>query len=171
MGVKAEKQQIVTDIATKLRESKSTVIVNYRGLNVAQVTDLRRELREAGVDFKVYKNTLARRATAESDLTVLDEYLVGPTAIAFSNEDVIAPAKVLANFSKSHDALTIKAGIIEGQFLEEAKIKEIAEIPSREGLLAMLLSVLQAPIRNFALITKALAEHKEKEAGGQDKAE
>jgi large subunit ribosomal protein L10 len=161
MGVREEKQQTVSAIAEKLRDSVSTVIVDYRGLNVAQVTELRKQLRDSGVEFKVYKNSLARRATQETNLTELDSYLVGPTAIAFSKEDVVAPAKVLADFAKKNDKLEIKAGIVEGKVVEYSEIKALADLPSREGLLSMLLSVLQAPIRNFALVTKAVAEQKE----------
>lgn len=161
MGIREEKAQVVATIASRLRESKSTVLVDYRGLTVAQVTELRKQLRESGVEFKVFKNTLARRATAEVEMTELDSYLVGPTALAFSAEDVIAPAKILADFAKKNEALEIKAGIIEGKLVEVAQIKEIADLPSREGLLSMLLSVLQAPIRNFALATKAVADQKE----------
>ncbi|MFN7253216.1 MAG: 50S ribosomal protein L10 [Anaerobacillus sp.] len=169
MSVREQKQQfqqkqvLVSEIATKLRDSKTTVVVDYRGLNVAQVTELRKQLREANVDFKVYKNSMTRRATAEVELTQLDEVLVGPTAIAFSNDDVIAPAKILNDFAKKNDKLEIKAGIIEGQFASLEEVKALAELPSREGLLSMLLSVLQAPMRNFALATKAVAEQKEEQ--------
>jgi large subunit ribosomal protein L10 len=161
MSVLEQKKQVVSDIAAKLRESKSTVVVDYRGLNVAEVTELRKQLREAGVEFKVYKNTLARRATAEAELTELDANLVGPTAIAFSTEDVIAPAKVINDFAKKHEALEIKAGVIEGRVASVEEIKALAELPSREGLLSMLANVLQAPMRGFALVTKAVAEQKE----------
>ncbi|MDT8862302.1 50S ribosomal protein L10 [Alkalihalobacillus sp. MEB130] len=163
MSVLEQKKQVVADIAAKLRESKSTVVVDYRGLTVAQVTELRKQLREAGVEFKVYKNTLARRATAEAELTALDEQLVGPTAIAFSTDDVIAPAKVINEFAKKNDALEIKAGVIEGQVASVAEVKALAELPSREGLLSMLANVLQAPVRQFALATKAVAEQKEEQ--------
>ncbi|ADU28396.1 50S ribosomal protein L10 [Evansella cellulosilytica] len=164
MGAVIEKKkQVVDEIAEKLQASQSTIVVDYRGLNVSEVTELRKQLREAGVDFKVYKNTLARRATEKAGLTELDENLVGPTAIAFSNDDVIAPAKVLAGFAKKHDALEIKAGVIEGKVVSLDEVRAIAELPSREGLLSMLLSVMQAPIRNFALATKAVAEQKEEQ--------
>ncbi|SDZ62448.1 large subunit ribosomal protein L10 [Evansella caseinilytica] len=158
-----KKQQIVEEIAAKLQESQSTIVVDYRGLNVSEVTELRKQLREAGVDFKVYKNTMARRATEKTGLTELDEKLVGPTAIAFSNEDVVAPAKILAGFAKKHEALEIKAGVVEGRVVSLEEVKALADLPSREGLLSMLLSVLQAPIRNFALATKAVAEQKEEQ--------
>lgn len=160
MSIREQKQQVVQEIATKLRDSKSTVLVDYRGLDVGQVTELRKQLREAGIDFKVYKNTLARLATQETELTELDAHLVGPTAIAFSAEDAIAPAKILHEFAKKNEDLEIKAGIVEGKVVDLEEIKALADLPSREGLLSMLLSVLQAPIRNFALATKAVADQK-----------
>lgn len=157
------KKQIVSEIADKLRNSKSTILVDYRGLDVAEVTELRQQLREAGVDFKVYKNTMTRRAAEEAELTELNETLVGPTAIAFSDEDVVAPAKILNNFAKDHDALEIKGGVIEGNVASLEQIKELADLPNYEGLVSMLLSVLQAPVRNFAYVTKAVAEQKEEQ--------
>ncbi|MDM5196886.1 50S ribosomal protein L10 [Fictibacillus enclensis] len=157
------KKQLVSDIAGQLRESKSTILVDYRGLTVAAVTELRKQLREAGIEFKVYKNSMTRRAADETGLSELNEHLVGPTAIAFSNDDVVAPAKILNNFAKEHDALEIKAGVIEGRIATLEEVKALADLPSREGLLSMVLSVLQAPIRNFALVTKAVAEQKEEQ--------
>ncbi|WP_047154542.1 50S ribosomal protein L10 [Aneurinibacillus tyrosinisolvens] len=161
MSVREEKSQVVSEIAEKLRASKSTVLTDYRGLNVAQVTQLRKLCREAGVDFKVYKNTLARRATAEVGLTELDEMLTGPTAIAFSTEDEMAAAKILSDFAKTNDALEIKGGVMEGKAMTADEVKAIASLPNREGLLSMLLSVLQAPMRNFALAVKAVGDQKE----------
>jgi len=156
-----EKQQIVADVTAKLRESSCTVVTDYRGLNVAQVTELRKQLREAGVEFQVLKNTLIRRATAEAELTELDSVLTGPTAIAFSKTDVVAAAKILTEFAKKNEALQVKGGVVEGRVVDVSQIKALAELPSREGLLSMLLSVLQAPIRNFALAVKAVAEKQE----------
>ncbi|MBC6970969.1 50S ribosomal protein L10 [Bacillus pseudomycoides] len=157
------KQQVVTEIAEKLRESKSTIVVDYRGLTVSEATELRKNLREAGVEFKVYKNSLTRRAAESVEMAELNEFLTGPNAIAFSNEDVVAPAKVLNDFAKDHEALEIKAGVIEGKLVTLDEVKAIATLPSREGLLSMLLSVLQAPIRNLALATKAVADQKEEQ--------
>lgn len=157
------KKQVVSEVTAKLRDSKSTIVVDYRGLNVSEVTELRKQLREAGVEFKVYKNSLTRRAAEEAGLAGLNEALTGPNAIAFSMEDVIAPAKVLNDFAKKHEALEIKAGVIEGNVATVEEVKALAELPSREGLLSMLLSVLQAPIRNLALATKAVAEQKEEQ--------
>lgn len=157
------KQQVVTEIADKLRASKSTIVVDYRGLTVSEATELRKQLREAGVEFKVYKNSLTRRAAESAEMAELNEFLTGPNAIAFSNEDVVAPAKVLNDFATKHGALEIKAGVIEGKLVTLDEVKAIATLPSREGLLSMLLSVLQAPIRNLALATKAVAEQKEEQ--------
>ncbi|AEA13789.1 MULTISPECIES: 50S ribosomal protein L10 [Bacillus] len=157
------KQQVVTEIADKLRASKSTIVVDYRGLTVSEATELRKQLREAGVEFKVYKNSLTRRAAESAEMAELNEFLTGPNAIAFSNEDVVAPAKVLNDFATKHEALEIKAGVIEGKLVTLDEVKAIATLPSREGLLSMLLSVLQAPIRNLALATKAVAEQKEEQ--------
>ncbi|HDR7736140.1 TPA: 50S ribosomal protein L10 [Bacillus thuringiensis] len=157
------KQQVVTEIADKLRASKSTIVVDYRGLTVSEATELRKQLREAGVEFKVYKNSLTRRAAESAKMAELNEFLTGPNAIAFSNEDVVAPAKVLNDFATKHEALEIKAGVIEGKLVTLDEVKAIATLPSREGLLSMLLSVLQAPIRNLALATKAVAEQKEEQ--------
>ncbi|HLU22582.1 MAG TPA: 50S ribosomal protein L10 [Bacillaceae bacterium] len=158
-----QKKQVVEEISNKLKSSVSTIVVDYRGLSVAQVTELRKQLREAGVEFKVYKNSMARRAADAAELSGLNEALVGPNAIAFSAEDVVAPAKILNSFAKENEALEIKAGVIEGNIATVEEIKALAELPSREGLLSMLLSVLQAPIRNLALATKAVADQKEEQ--------
>lgn len=157
------KKQIVDEITDKLKASKSTIVVDYRGLKVSEVTELRKQLREAGIDFKVYKNSMTRRAAEAAELAELNGALTGPNAIAFSNEDVVAPAKILNDFAKKYEALEIKAGVIEGNIATVEEIKALADLPSREGLLSMLLSVLQAPIRNLALVTKAVAEQKEEQ--------
>jgi large subunit ribosomal protein L10 len=157
----AQKEQAVQEVAAKLRESSCTIVADYRGLNVKQVTELRRQLREAGVEFAVLKNTLIRRATAQTELTELDPVLTGPTAVAFSKSDVVAAAKIISEFAKKNDKLSVKGGVVEGRVVDAAQIKALADLPSREGLLSMLLSVLQAPIRNFALAVKAVAEKQE----------
>lgn len=158
-----QKQQVVSEIADKFRASQSTILVDYRGLDVAEVTELRAQLREAGIDYKVYKNTMTRRAVEEVELTELNDILVGPTAIAFSADDVVAPAKVLSNFAKEHEALEIKGGVVEGSIATLEQINELGNLPNYEGMLSMLLSVLQAPVRNFAYATKAIAEQKEEQ--------
>lgn len=155
------KQEAVDVLTSKLKESPTTVVADYRGLNVAQVTELRKQLREAGVEFQVLKNSLVRRATAAAELTELDEVLSGPTAIAFSGDDAVAPAKILNDFAKKNEALKLKGGVVEGRVVGVDQIKALAELPSREGLLSMLLSVLQAPMRNIALAVKAVADKEE----------
>ncbi|EKN62708.1 LSU ribosomal protein L10P [Schinkia azotoformans MEV2011] len=158
-----QKKQLVQEISDKLQASKSVVFVDYRGLDVAEVTELRKQLREAGIEFKVYKNTMMRRATEATNFGDLNDKLVGPTAVAFGVEDVVAPAKIINEFAKKHEDLEIKAGIIEGTIASVEEVKALAELPSREGLLSMLLSVLQAPIRNLALAAKAVADQKEEQ--------
>lgn len=158
------KQEAVDVVTAKLRESVTTVVADYRGLNVTQVTELRKQLREAGIEFQVLKNSLVRRATAAAELSELDSVLTGPTAIAFSKEDAVAPAKILSDFAKKNDALEIKGGVVEGQVVGVDQIKALAALPSREGLLSMLLSVLQAPVRNLALAVKAVADKEEASA-------
>lgn len=153
----------VEEITEKFQTAATAVVVDYRGLSVSQVTELRKQLREAGVEFKVYKNTMTRRAVEVAGLEGLNESLTGPNAIAFSTEDVVAPAKIINDFAKKNEHLEIKAGVIEGAIATADDIKALAELPSREGLLSMLLSVLQAPMRNFAVVTKAVAEQKEEQ--------
>jgi large subunit ribosomal protein L10 len=157
------KQQEVDIIATKLRESNCTVVADYRGLNVAQVTQLRKLLREAGIEFQVLKNSLVSRAAANAEMSELDAVLTGPTAIAFG-KDIVAPAKIISDFAKKNDALKVKGGIVEGRFVDAVQVRALADLPSRDGLLSMLLSVLQAPVRNFALAVKAVAEKNEASA-------
>jgi large subunit ribosomal protein L10 len=162
--IQGEKSLLVSEITTKFRESSCSIVADYRGLNSSQVSSLRKALREAGIEFQVIKNTLARRATADAQLTGLDAYLTGPTAIAFSKSDVVAPAKILSDFAKKNDKLNLKGAIVEGKVVGPDQIKALADLPSREGMLSMLLSVLQAPVRNFALAVKAVAEQKEAQA-------
>lgn len=165
-----QKKKIVATIAEKLQNSKATVLTDYRGLTVAEMNELRKRLREAGVEYQVLKNTMTRRATAETNYTELDEHLVGPIAIAFSADDVVAPAKVLHQFAKDHNNLELKAGIVEGGVVGPDELKALADLPSREGLLSMLLSVLQAPMRNFALAVKAVSDKEEGGEGAQAEA-
>lgn len=157
------KKSVVTEIEEKLKSAATVVVVDYRGLSVGQVTELRKNLREQGIDFKVYKNSMSRRAAEAAGLEGLNEHLTGPNALAFSTEDVVAPAKILNEFAKLNKELEIKAGVIEGVLASADEMKALAELPSRDGLLSMLLSVLQAPMRNLAAITKAVAEQKEEQ--------
>ncbi len=157
------KKTIVSEIEEKLKSAATVVVVDYRGLSVSQVTELRKNLREQGIEFKVYKNSMSRRAAEAAGLEGLNEHLTGPNALAFSTEDVVAPAKILNDFAKVNKQLEIKAGVIEGVLASAEEMKALAELPSRDGLLSMLLSVLQAPMRNLAAITKAVAEQKEEQ--------
>lgn len=158
MGVREEKEQLVTAIADRLQRSKSVIVADYRGLNVAEATELRKQLREAGIEFQVLKNTLARRAADQVELSGLNQYLVGPTAVAFGYDDVVAPAKILNDYARKHKALELKGGVVEGRVIAPADVESLANLPSREGLLSMLLSVLQAPMRNLAYAVKQIAD-------------
>lgn len=164
MAKLSAKKETVKEISDKFRESDAAVLVDYRGLDVHEVTELRKQLREAGIDYKVYKNTLTRRAIQDVELEELNDMLVGPTAVAFSEDDVVTPAKILYNFAKDHEALEVKGGVIEGEVVELEQLEELSQLPDYNGLVSMLLSVLQAPIRDLAYVTKAVAEEKE-EAG------
>ncbi|MCQ9210258.1 50S ribosomal protein L10 [Granulicatella seriolae] len=157
----AKKQEQVNLVTEQFKNAASVVVVDYLGLTVEQVTDLRNQLREAGVQFAVVKNSILSRAAQAAGLEGMDDIFKGPSAVAFSNEDVVAPAKILADFAKKADALEIKAGVVEGKVSSKEAIEELAKLPNREGLLSMLLSVLQAPVRNTALAFKAVADQKE----------
>ncbi|WP_273340726.1 50S ribosomal protein L10 [Alloiococcus otitis] len=159
----AQKQAQVDELKDKFESSVSTIIFDYRGLTVAEVTELRKQLRESGVDMQVVKNTLLRRSASDAGFEDLEDIFKGPTAIAFSKEEVVAPAKIISEFADDHEAIELKGGVIEGKIATLETIGKIAKLPSREGLLSMLLSVLQAPVRNTALVVKALAEKKEEE--------
>lgn len=160
----AKKAEQVDAVAEKMKAAASIVVVDSRGLTVEQDTVLRRTLRENGVEFKVIKNSILTRAAEKAGLDEMKELFVGPSAVAFSNEDVIAPAKVLSDFAKDAEALEIKGGAIEGAVSSKEEIAALASLPNREGLLSMLLSVLQAPVRNVALAVKAVADNKEDDA-------
>jgi len=147
-----------------MKAAASIVVVDSRGLTVEQDTVLRRNLRENGVEFKVIKNSILTRAAEKAGLDGMKDLFVGPSAVAFSNEDVVAPAKVINDFAKDAEALEIKGGAIEGAVSSKEEIVALASLPSREGLLSMLLSVLQAPVRNVALAVKAVADNKEDDA-------
>lgn len=160
----AKKQQEVNEVVEKMNAANSLVVVDYLGLSVAEVTELRKQLREAGVEFKVIKNTIMRRALDSQDLEYHEEVFQGPTAVAFGMEDAVAPAKILSDFAKKAEALELKGGILEGKVLSKEEIQQIAKLPNREGLLSMLLSVLQAPVRNVAYAVKAVADAKDEDA-------
>jgi len=157
------KTSLVGDYAAKFKEATSLVVVDYRGLSVDQVTELRRNLRAEGVEFKVLKNNISRRAICEAGYEGLANEFVGPTAIAYSNDDVVAPARILHTFAKENEALELKAGFIEGEVASREQVMELATLPSKDGLLSMLLSVLQAPMRNMAYALSQVADQKDVE--------
>jgi len=170
---KQEKIEIVDEIKGKLSSAKAAILTEFQGLSVAEITELRKLFREAGVDYKVYKNTLTRLAVSQLGVNGVDEYLVGTTALAFSEVDPVAPAKIAKNFSVRHQNFKIKAGILDKKLIGSDDVIALADIPSREVLLAMvlgamqspisgLLNVLQAPVRDFVRALQNLAEKKEK---------
>ena len=160
------KKPIVDEISAHIKDAQSVVLVDYRGLTVEQDTALRKNLREAGVVYKVNKNTFMNFAFKGTQFEGLSEYLEGPNAIAISTEDATAPARILAEFAKTADKLEIKAGVVEGTTYDAKGIATIASIPSREVLISRLLGSLQSPVTNFARVINQIAEKN----GGNDAA-
>ena len=155
------KQPIVQEISENIKDAQSVVVVDYRGLTVAEDTQLRKALREAGVTYKVYKNTMIRFAAKGTAFEALEPNLAGPTALAVSKEDATAPARILAEFAKKADKLEIKGGVVEDTYYDAKGMQVIATIPSREVLLGKLLGSMQSPITNFARVIKQIAEQQE----------
>lgn len=169
------KQKIVVEIGDKLQRAVTSILTDYRGLSVAEATELRKQLREAGVEYKVLKNTLTILAAQKVGLDGLEQHLTGPTAIAFSYEDPVAPAKILARYAKDHKRPVLKSGVLEGKIIDATAISALAALPERDVLLAQVLSGLQGPIagfvnvlqgnlRNFAQVLGAIVEKKEQAA-------
>lgn len=152
------KKPVIDEIKEVIKDAQSGVLVDHRGLTVAQDTQLRRELREAGVTYKVYKNTMMNFAFMGSDFGDLIQHLEGPSALAVSKTDATAPARIIGKFAKTADKLTVKGGIVEGKYYDADGILEISKIPSREELLSRLLGSMQSPVTNFARVMKQLAE-------------
>jgi large subunit ribosomal protein L10 len=169
------KKEIVVKLQDKLSRAKLVVLTDYKGLNVAAMNDLRAKLREAGVDYQVVKNTLLRRAAEGTEVAAISDRFTGPSAVALSLEDPVAPAKVLIDFSKANEKLEIKVGVMEGKVLDAAAIKALSALPSQEVLLAKLLSVMiavptglvtvfnEVPAK-FVRALAAIRDQKEKEA-------
>lgn len=155
------KKPVVEEIANSINGAASVVLVSYKGITVEQDTKMRKELREAGVTYKVYKNTMIRRAAEGTAFAALDPHLEGPTAIAVSKTDATAAARILAEFAKKADKLEIKGGVVEGNYYDAKGMQVIATIPSREVLLGKLLGSMQSPITNFARVIKQIAEQQE----------
>ena len=152
------KQPIVDEISGVIKDAQSVVVVDYRGLTVSEDTQLRKQLREAGVSYKVYKNTLVSRAVEGTEFESLRDVLEGPSAFAVSTDDATAPARILAKFAKTAPALEIKAGVVEGTYYDAEGMKAIASVPSRDELLSKLLGSLQSPITNLARVLNQIAE-------------
>lgn len=152
-----KKVEQIQEILKKFEESKSAVFVDYLGLTVAEVSDLRNRLYQEGCEMKVVKNNILRRAAREAGYEGLEEFLVGPSAVAFS-KDATNASKIMYEFAKNNETLKIKAGVVEGKYICEKDLKVLASLPNKEGMIAMLLSVLQAPIRNLACVVKAVSE-------------
>jgi len=170
-----EKVAMVEEIQERLSRMQGAVLTDYRGLNAGEMTALRKELREAGVEYKVFKNTLTILAAQEANLDGLAPLLTGPTAFAFGYDDPVAPAKVISEFAKKNKALEIKGGIVEGKIVGPEGVANLADLPSREVLLSMVLRGMQAPIagmvnvlqgniRNFVYALEAIREQKEASA-------
>lgn len=158
------KTSTIDEITANFDGAQGVVVVNYSGLTVEQDTQLRKQLREAGVVYKVYKNTLVKRAIAGTEFEPMTEALEGPNAIAICKDDATAPARVLANFAKTAEALELKCGVVEGTYYDATGIAAIASIPSRDELLAKFLGSIQSPITNFARVIKQIAEKNEEVA-------
>lgn len=162
------KQAVIDEVTDKLNNASSVIVAEYRGLTVDEVTELRRALRAEGVELKVYKNKLVKRATEAAGKTELDEFLKGPNAFAFGSDDAVAPARVLAKFAKKHEALVLKAGIVEGKLLNTDEVKAISTLPNREGMYSMLLCTLKEPVAKVARILSALADKKGEAAPAEE---
>ena len=154
-----QKQVVIDEIKEKFANAKSIVLFDPRGLKVSEVTELRRNLRESGSDYKVYKNTLTKRAIADSGLE-LDNYLEGPTAISFSSDE-LAPVKIISEFAKKHETLELKAGVVEGKVANREELNSYAAIPSREGLLTMLAGGLMATVKDLSICLDLYSKEKE----------
>lgn len=152
------KKPIVEEISANIKDAQSVVIVDHRGLTVAEDTELRKQLREAGITYKVYKNTMMNFAFKGTDCEGLSTYLEGPSAIAISKDDATAPARILCKFAKDAKALEIKGGVVEGAVYDSKGIEAISNVPSREELLGKLLGSIQSPITNLARVLNQIAE-------------
>ena len=152
------KQPVVQEISSYLDKATAAVLVDYRGLTVAQDTALRKELREAGVTYKVYKNTMIKFAVKDTVFADLTQKLDGPTAIAITDGDATAPARILANFAKTAEKLEMKAGVVEGTYFDENGIKAVAAVPTRDELLGRLFGSMKSPITNMARVLNQIAE-------------
>ena len=150
-----EKEARVKEVQEQFGRSQAVVLADYRGLNVEEVTELRKRLREAGIEYRVVKNTMTSRAAQAAKIEGLDQFLTGPTALAFSYQDPTTAAKILANFAKDHKCLQLKGGILEGRVIGKELVQELAQLPSREELLGKLAGLWQAPVRGLVTVLSA----------------
>ena len=159
----AEKEKLVDAFAEELKAAKAILVINYLGLTVEEVTNMRKDLRDNDVKMKV---TYLRRAAAKAGIEGLDDTFVGPTAVIYTDnaDDITEPARIVSKYEDDFDVIEIKGGMLEGKLTSKEEIKELASIPGREGLLSMLVSVLQAPVRDFAYAVKAVAESKDEDS-------
>ncbi|OJV65732.1 MAG: 50S ribosomal protein L10 [Clostridiales bacterium 38-18] len=155
------KKVAVEEIKEKFANAKSAVLVDYRGLTVEEVTELRTKFRQAGVEYKVYKNNLVKIAIKDTPFESLSQDLTGPNAIAFGIEDAVVPAKIIKDFAKGHKKLELKAGVVEGAYCNLEQITEIADLPSKEVLIGRFLGSVKAPVSNFAYFLSNLIKEKE----------
>ena len=162
------KQPVVNEISEKIKDAQAVVLVDHRGLTVAQDTELRKKLREEGVTYKVYKNTMMNFAFQGTDFEQLKDLLNGPSAMAVSETDPAAPARVLYEFAKKANKLEVKGAVVEGKFYDVDGVKELSAIPSREVLLSRLLGSMQSPITNFARVIKQIAEKQDNGAATEE---
>ena len=158
-----KKKEMVKEIQEKFANAKSVVLSDYRGLNVAETTELREKFREAGVEYKVYKNNLVKLAIKGTDFEGITADLTGPNAIAFGYEDPVVPAKVIKDFAKEHENLSLKTGIIEGEYFGSEKMLKIAEIPSKDELIVRFLSSVKSPVNNFVYLLNNIKDEMETE--------
>ncbi|WP_159648992.1 50S ribosomal protein L10 [Erysipelothrix aquatica] len=158
------KKAVVAEIQDKVKNSASSIIVEYHGLDVGQITTLRRQLREEGIEFKVYKNKLFQRAVEGTEFEGLKDELVGPNAVAFGT-DAVAPSRVLAQFAKKNKKLVLKAGVVDGNIVNAEEIKELSALPNHDGMISMLLGMFQSPIRSFAYAVSQVAEQRAEAEG------
>ena len=162
----AEKEKFVDAFAEELKAAKAILVINYLGLTVEEVTNMRKELRDNGVKMKVFKNTYLRRAAVKAGIEGLEDTFVGPTAVVYTDnaDDITEPARIVSKYEDDFEVIDIKGGVLEGKVTSKEDIKALAAIPGREGLLSMLVSVLQAPVRNVAYAINAVADSKDESA-------
>ncbi|WP_027309275.1 50S ribosomal protein L10 [Caloramator sp. ALD01] len=161
MGNREIKEAKVRELAEKFQKAQAAILTSYIGITVEQDTELRKSMREAGVEYKVVKNTLALRAAKEAGIEGLEQYFEGPVAIAFGYDDPTAPARILANFAEKNKAIQLKAGVVQGQLFDTAKVVELSKIPPRDVLIAKFLGSIKSPLSSLVYVLDAIRKQKE----------